>query len=230
MSVRFRISSVHSDGTYLYVFNLSGKKPFCISKLKVRRPRKKIMLGYFWNCKKFNMILYKSKMPLRCYFIVLKFSKLCFFKAKFSSQSYGFSSSHVWMWELDHKKSWVPKNWCFCTVVLEKTLESPLDCKEIHQSKDWCWNSNPLATWWKNWLLRKDPDTEKDWRQEEKGMTENEMFGWHHWLDGHEFEQALGVGDGQVNLVHPSPQWWDEEGLRRPLSCQLGAPGHGRGA
>ena len=144
MSVRFRISS---DGTYLYVFNLSGKKPFCISKLKVRRPRKKIMLGYFWNCKKFNMILYKSKMPLRCYFIVLKFSKLCFFKAKSSSQSYGFASSHVWMWELDHKESWVLKNWCFCTVVLEKTLESPLGCKEIHQSKDWCWNSNPLATW-----------------------------------------------------------------------------------
>ena len=122
-----------------------------------------------------------------------------------SSQSYGFSSSHAWLWELDHKEDWAPKNWCFWTVVLEKTLESPLDCKEIkpvnpkgNQSwiihwKDWCSSSNTLATWYNNWLIWKDPDAGKDWMQE-KGTTEDEMVKWHHWLNGYEFEQALGVG------------------------------------
>ena len=119
-----------------------------------------------------------------------------------SSQSYGFSSSHVWMWELDYKESWAPKNWCFWTVVLEKTLESPLDCKEIqpvHSKGDQSWifigRTNAEAETpklWppdvKNWLIWKDPDAGKDWRQEEKGMTEDEIVGWHHWLNGHEFE------------------------------------------
>ena len=118
-----------------------------------------------------------------------------------SSQGYGFSSSHVWMWELDYKKCWVLKNWCFWTVVLERTLESPLDCKEIQQinpkgnqswifiGKDWSWswNSDTLATWYEE-LTHKDPDARKDWRWEEKGTTEDEMVGWHHWLNGHEFE------------------------------------------
>ena len=128
-----------------------------------------------------------------------------------SSQSYGLSSSHVWMWELDHREGWAPNNWCFFwTVVLQKTLESPLDCKEIQPV-----NSNRNQSWifigrtdagaeapvlWppdaKNCLTGKDPDAGKDWRQEAKGMIENEMFGWHHWLDGHEFKQAPGVGDG----------------------------------
>ena len=119
-----------------------------------------------------------------------------------SSQSYGFSSNRVWMWELDHKESWVPKNWCFLTVVLEKTLESPLDCKEIqpvHPKGDQSWTfigitdaeaQTPII--WppdvKNWLIGKAPDAGKDWRQEEKGMTEDEMVGWHHQCDGHEFE------------------------------------------
>ena len=118
-----------------------------------------------------------------------------------SSQSYGFSSSHVWMWELDYKESWTPKNWCFWTVVLEKTLESPLDCKEIqfvHTKGNQFWTfigrtdaeaETPIL--WppdaKNWLFGKDPDAGKDWRWEEKGRTEDEMVGWHHWLDGHEF-------------------------------------------
>ena len=118
-----------------------------------------------------------------------------------SSQSYDFSSSHVWMWELDHKESWGPKNWCFWTVVLKKTLESPLDCKEIQPvnlkgSQSWIFIgrsdaeadtsilSPPDA---KNWFLRKDPDSGKNWRQE-KGMTEDEMGGWYHWLNGHAFE------------------------------------------
>ena len=113
------------------------------------------------------------------------------------SQSYGFSCSHVWMWELEHKEGWAPNNWCFWTVVLEKTLESPLDYKRIKPVnpkgnsvmnihwKDWCWSwsSSTLATWCEEHLIRKDPDAGKDWRQK-KGTTENEMVGWHYWLDG----------------------------------------------
>ena len=118
-----------------------------------------------------------------------------------SSQSYGFSSGHVWMWELDYKESRVPKNWCFWTVVLEETLESPLDSKEIQpvNSKgnlSWLFIARTAAEvetpiLWppdvKNWLIGKDPDAGKDWKQEEKGMTENEILGWHHWLDGYEW-------------------------------------------
>ena len=124
----------------------------------------------------------------------------CFANKGLSSQSYGFSSGHVWMWELDYKESWAPKNWCFWTVVLEKTLESPLDGKEIQpvhpkgnqswifigrtdakaetpivwppdEKRPWCW---------------KDPDAGKDWGQVEKGTTQDEMVGWHHWFNGHE--------------------------------------------
>ena len=121
------------------------------------------------------------------------------------------------MWELDYKESWAPKNWCFCTVVLEKTLESPLDCKEIqpvHPKGDKSWifigrtDAETPIPWpadVKNWLIWKDPDAWKDQRQEEKGMTEDEMAGWHHRLDGHEFEWALGVGDGQGSLACCSP-------------------------
>ena len=119
-----------------------------------------------------------------------------------SCQSYGFSSSHVWMWELAYKESWVLKNWCFWTVVLEKTLESHLDSKEIqpvhpkgNQSWIFIWRTDAEAETpilWppdgKNWLIWKDPVAEKDWRWEEKGMTEDEIVGWHHQLDGHEFE------------------------------------------
>ena len=128
-----------------------------------------------------------------------------------SSKSYGFSISHVWMWELDCEEGWALKNWCSWTVVLEKTLESPLDFKEIqpanakgNQSLVFIGRTDAEAETpilWpsdkKNWVTEKDPDARKDWRQEEKGMT-NEMVGRHHWLDGHEFEQALGVGDGST--------------------------------
>ena len=116
-----------------------------------------------------------------------------------SSKGYGFSSGHVWMWEFF---SWALKNWCFWTMVLEKTLESPLDWKEIqqvHPKGDQSWvfigrtdaeAETPLL--WpphvKSWLIGKDPDAGRDWGQEEKGMTEDEMAGWHQWLDGHEFE------------------------------------------
>ena len=136
-----------------------------------------------------------------------------------SSQRYGFSSSYIWMWELDYKESWALKNWCVWTVVLEKTLESPLDCKEIqpvHPEGDLPWDffgrndaeaETPVL--WpphaKNQLIWKDPDAGKDQRQEEKGMTEEEMVRWHHWLNGHEFELALGGGDGQGSLACCSP-------------------------
>ena len=119
------------------------------------------------------------------------------------SQSYGFSISHVWMWELDSKESWGPKNWCFWIVVLKKTLESPLDCKEIqpvHPKGNQSWifiertdaeAETPIL--WppdaKNWLIWKDPDAGKDWGQEEKEMTEDEMVGWHHQLNGHELSK-----------------------------------------
>ena len=118
-----------------------------------------------------------------------------------SSQGYGFSSGHVWMWELDYKESWAPKNWCFWTVVLEKTLESPLNCKDIqpvHPKGDQSWvfigrtdvEAEAPILWppdVKNWLIGKDPDAGKDSGQEEKGTTEDEMVGWHHRLDGHGF-------------------------------------------
>ena len=113
-----------------------------------------------------------------------------------------FSSSHVWMWELDYKESWAPKNWCFWTVVLEKTLKSLLDSKEIqpvHPKGNQSWifigrtdaEAEAPKRWppdVKNWLIWKDPDAGKDWRQVEKGTIEDEMIGWHHQLEGHEFE------------------------------------------
>ena len=132
-----------------------------------------------------------------------------------SSQGYGFSSVHVWMWELDYKESWAMKNWCFWTVVLEKTLESPLDCKEIQPihpkgNRSWVFivSSNveaETAIFWppdvKSWLIWKDPDAGKDWGEGEKGMAEDEMVRWHHQLNGHEFGLTPVVGDGQGGLV-----------------------------
>ena len=134
-----------------------------------------------------------------------------------SSQSHGFCSSHVWIWVLDHKEDWARKNWCFWTVVLEKTLQGPLDCKEIKpvnskENQPWIFIGRTDAEapiLWppdaKNWLIGKDPDDGKDWRQEETGTTEDEMVGWHHRLNGHEFEQAPGNGEGQGSLKCCSP-------------------------
>ena len=135
------------------------------------------------------------------------------------SQSYGFSSSHAWMWELDYKESWMPKNWCFWTMVMKKTLESPLDCKEIklvYPKGNQLWKltertdveAEPPVLWppdAKSWLIRKDPDAGKDRRHEEKGTTEEKMVGWNHWLNGHMVEQAPGDGEGQVSLASCSP-------------------------
>ena len=142
-----------------------------------------------------------------------------------SSQGYGFSSGHVWMWELDCEESWVSKNWCFGTVVLEKTLESPLNCKGIqpvHPKGDQSWVSNgrtdveaETPIFWpsdaKSWLIWKDPDAGRDWGQEEKGTTEDEMAGWHHRLDRHEFGWTPGVGNGQGRPACCSS--WDRKEL-----------------
>ena len=119
------------------------------------------------------------------------------------------------MWEWDYKESWALKNWFFWTVVLEKTLESPLDRKEIQPvnpkgDQSWMFIGRTDAEAktpilcppdMKNWLLGKDPDAEKDWKQEEKGTTEDEMVGWHHWLNGHGFGWTPGVADGQGGLA-----------------------------
>ena len=140
------------------------------------------------------------------------------------SQSYGFSSHRVWMLELNHKESWTLKNWCFWTVVLEKTLANPLDCKEIKPvnpkgNQSWIFiertngEAEALILWApdvKNQLFGKDPDAGKEWRQSEKGTTEDEIIGWHRWFNGHEFEQVLGVGDGQGSLACCSP-WGEKE-------------------
>ena len=139
-------------------------------------------------------------------------TKVCLVKASFSS-------SHVWMWELDYKESWAPKNWYFWTVVLEKTLERPLDCKEIQPvhpkgNQSWVFTGRTdteaeTSIFWppdaKNWLIGKYPDAGKDWRREKKGTTEDEMAGWHHRLNGHEFEKAPGIGDRQGSLACCSP-------------------------
>ena len=131
------------------------------------------------------------------------------------NQNYGFSSGHVWIRELDNTKGWVLKNWCLRTVVLEKTLESLLDCKEIQPvnpkgNKSWIFTGRTdveaeTSKLWppdaKSQLIGIDPDAGKDWRQEEKGTTEDEMAGWHHRLRGHEFEQGPGDGDGQGSLA-----------------------------
>ena len=132
----------------------------------------------------------------------IKKQRHCFANKGPSSQSYSFSSGHVWMWELGYKESWALKNWCFWTVVLKKTLESPLDGKEIqpvhpngNQSLIFIGRTDAEAEipiLWppdvKSWLIWKDPDAGKDWRLEEKGTTDNEMAGWHHRHVGHEFE------------------------------------------
>ena len=137
------------------------------------------------------------------------------------------SSSHVWMWELDHKESWTSKNWCFWTMVLEKTLESLLESKEVKPvnpkgNQPWILIGRTDAEaetpiLWppdaKSWLIGKDPDSGKNWRHEEKGMIEDEMVGWHQQLDRHEFEQDSGVVDGQGGLVCCSP-WGHKESDR----------------
>ena len=158
----------------------------------------------------FRILIWKMSLL----FNIETFFKLGFNKG-LSSQGYGFSSGHVWMWELDCEEGWAPKNWCFWTVVLEKTLESPLDCKKIqpvHSEGDQPWDffgrndaKAETPVYWpphaKSWLIGKDSDASRDWGQEEKGTTEDEMAGCHHWLDGCESEWTPRVGDGQGGLA-----------------------------
>ena len=127
-------------------------------------------------------------------------------------------------------RRWAPKSWYLWTVVLEKTLESPFDCKEIKPvnpkgNQSWIFVGRTDAEapiLWppdvKSWLIGKDPDAGKDWRQEEKGTTEDEMVGWHHWLDGHKFEQAPGVGDRQESLACCSPSSPKESDMTEQLN------------
>ena len=138
-------------------------------------------------------------------------------------------------WELDYKESWAPKDWCFWTVVLEKTLESPLDCKEIQPvhpkgTQSWIFIGRTDATaetpiLWppdaKNWLIWKDPNAGKDWGQEEKGATEDEIVGWLHRLNGHESEQTPGDTDGQGNLACCSPWGCKESDMAEWLNYKL---------
>ena len=159
-----------------------------------------------------HLLLWRKAMPAKQH---IKKQRHYFANKGPSSQSYGFSCSHVWMWELDYKECWAQKNWCFLTAVLQKTLESPLDCKEIqpvHPKGDQPWvfigradveAETPIfcPPDLKSWLIWKDPDAGKDWGQEEKGTTEDEMIGWHYRLDGHGFGWTLGVGDGQGGLA-----------------------------
>ena len=137
-------------------------------------------------------------------------------------QSSGFSSSQLWMWELDHKEGWTLKNWCFSTVVVEKTLQSPLDCKEIKPvyskgNQFWIFIVKTVAegeapVFWlpnvKSQLIGKDPDAWKNWGQEEKRVGKDEMVVWHHWLNGHEFEETLGGSGGQRSLA--CYRLWDQ--------------------
>ena len=156
-------------------------------------------MQWFWSLRKWNMSLF----PLSPNLFAMKWWKQRHYFANKdpSSQGYGFFSSHVWIWELDYTESWAPKDWCFWTVVLEKTLESLLDSKEIqpvHPKGDQSWvfigrtdveAETPIL--WpldaKSWLIAKDSDAGKDWRQEEKEMTDDEIVGWHHQLNGDEF-------------------------------------------
>ena len=146
---------------------------------------------------------------------ILKKKRYYFTDKGLYSQNYSVSSSYVWVWELDHEKSWAPKKWCFWTMVLKKTLEGPLDRKEnkpVNPKGNQSWiftvRSDAVAEapkfghlMWRTDSSEKNPDPGKDWRQEEKGTTEDEMIGWYLWLNGHEFEQAPGVGDGLGSLV-----------------------------
>ena len=151
------------------------------------------------------------------------------------SQTYGFSSSHVWLWELDYKESWAPTNWCCWLWRWRRLLRvfwTPRRSKPVHPKGNQSWiligrtdAKGEIPILWppdaKNWLIGKDPDASKDWRQVEKGMTEDELVGWHHWLDGHESEQAPGVGNGQGSLACFSPWGCKESDMTEWLNWHI---------
>ena len=172
---------------------------------------------FFWAPKSLQMVTaaMKLKDTSICLLKHIEKQRHSFANKGSSSQGYGFSSGHVWMWELDCEEGWELKNWSFWTVVLKKILESPLDCKEIqpvHSKGDQPWDffgkndakaETPVL--WpphaKSWLIGKDSDAGRDWGQEGKGTTEDEMAGWHDWLYGRESQWTPGVGDGQGGLA-----------------------------
>ena len=188
----------------------------------MRKQWKQWLTLFFWAPKSLQMVIAAMKLK-DAYSLegnydqprqLIKKQRHYFINKGPSSQGYGFPSGHVGKWELDYKESWVVKNWCFWTVVL-KSLESPLDCKEIQPvppkgDQSWAFIGRTdvevetpilLPSDVKNWLIGKDPDAGKDWRQEEKGTTEDEIVRWHHWLNGHGFGWTPGVGDGQGGLA-----------------------------
>ena len=188
------------------------------------------LMSYFFGHSMLEHILPLSKLKI-CYFTVpsaknldsiLKSRDITLPTSGPYSKRYGFSSSHVQMWELDSKEGWVLKNWYFQIVVLENTLESSLNSKEIKPvnpqgNQPWIFigrTDAKIPTLWpfdvKSRLIGKDPDAGKDWGQEEKGMPEDEMVGWHHQLNGHEFEQTLGNSEGQGSVMCCSP-WGHKE-------------------
>ena len=230
-----------SEELNFWVLHLEqGKKGEWKSWLKTQHSNKKnrgiwshhFMTNRWWNKKLTDFIFLDSKITVdgdcsleikRCLLLgwknmtnldsVLKSRDSTLHNKGPYSQSYDFSSSHVWMWEQENKKEWTLKNWCFWTVVLEKTLERPLNSKETKpvnpkENQPWIFigrtdGETPIL--WppdvKSLLIAKDPDPGKDWGQEEKGVTEDEMFGWHHWLNGHEFEQIPKDSEGQGSLA-----------------------------
>ena len=174
-----------------------------------------------WNRWPLNFPPWKKSYdkPRQC----IKKQKYHFANQSLYSQSYGFSSSQVWMWELDHKEDWMPKNWCLQTGAEEDSWEclgqqgdqtsqsKRKSTLKIHW-KDWCWSwsSNTLATWCEELTHGKYPDSGKDWGQE-KGATEDEIIGWHHWLNGHEFEYTMGDSEGKEpwrTTVHGVAESW----------------------
>ena len=180
---------------------------------------------FSWAPKSLRMVIIATKLKEACSLGKKDKQRECIKKQRHyfadkgpSSQSYGFFSSHVWMWELDYKVSCTLKNWSFWTVVLEKTLENPLDSKEVKPvnpkgNQPWIFSGRTDAKaeapilWLhdvKNWLIGKDPNAGKNFRQE-KGAGEDEMVGWHHKINGHEFKQTPGDGEGQGRLVCCSP-------------------------
>ena len=160
------------------------------------------IISQYWIIISFYVFLYWIDTTILHIKMHIKKQRHYFANKSASSQGCGFSGSHIWMWELDYKEIWVLKNGCFWTVVLEKTLKSPLDWNEIqpvHPKEDQSWifigrtdveAETPiiLPLDVKSWLIWKDPDPGKNWRREEKGMTEDEMVAWHHWFNPHEFE------------------------------------------
>ena len=178
-----------------------------------------------WNPKTLAPWKESYDKPRQC----IKTEKHHYLSKGLSSRSYGFSSRHVWMYELDRKECWAPKHWCFWTTVLEKTLESPWHCKEIKPVSP-KGNQRPDAkaetpVLWppdaKSWLIRKDLGAGNDWRWEEKRTTKDEMIGWHHRLNGHEFGETLGVGDGQGSLECCCPRGHTYSNMTEQLKTNL---------